>query len=100
MGYRGRGRGQRGPWPGRGPFSNLPPWERPGWLYGRGSCWYLYSKDLQQDAPNAPIPPVISQPTTFPFANKEQEKTMLENYIKGLETQIEAIKKRLEEIEK
>jgi hypothetical protein len=100
MGYRGRGRGLRGPWPGRGPFSNLPPWERPGWLYGRGSCGYLYSKYLQQDAPNAPNPAVISQPTTFPFANKEQEKKMLENYIKGLETQIEAIKKRLEEIEK
>ncbi|HDD31489.1 MAG TPA: hypothetical protein ENF72_02545 [Thermococcus litoralis] len=42
----GRGRGRRGrwggPWPGNGPFSYLPPWQRPGWIYGRGSCWYLY----------------------------------------------------------
>ncbi|WP_455364526.1 hypothetical protein [[Eubacterium] cellulosolvens] len=29
MGFR------RGPWPGAGPFSGLPPWQRPGWLYGR-----------------------------------------------------------------
>lgn len=39
----GRGRrGWSGPWPGRGPFSYLPPWQRPGWLYGRGSCWWLF----------------------------------------------------------
>jgi hypothetical protein len=24
----------RGPWPGHGPFSCLPPWERPGWALG------------------------------------------------------------------
>lgn len=44
MGYGwGRGgRGQFGMWPGRGPFSYLPPWQRPGWLFGRGACWYLY----------------------------------------------------------
>jgi len=33
-GWRGRGRGWAGPWPGRGPFSYLPPWQRPGWLFG------------------------------------------------------------------
>lgn len=32
MGYRGR----RGRYPGNGPFRNLPPWQRPGWLYGYG----------------------------------------------------------------
>jgi len=26
----------RGRWPGAGPFSNLPPWQRPGWIFGRG----------------------------------------------------------------
>jgi hypothetical protein len=35
-GWRGRGAGWTGPWPGRGPFSHLPPWQRPGWLYGLG----------------------------------------------------------------
>lgn len=44
-GNRGRGRGRnQGAWPGRGPFSHLPPWQRPGWLYGPGSCWYLYQQ--------------------------------------------------------
>ena len=34
---RGRGRGSwSGPWPGRGPFSYLPPWQRPGWMFGFG----------------------------------------------------------------
>jgi glutathione S-transferase len=33
----------RGPYPGRGPWSWLPPWQRPGWYFGRGWCWwYLY----------------------------------------------------------
>jgi len=100
MGYRGRGRGQYGPWPGRGPFSNLPPWQRPGWLFGRGSCWYLYSQNLPKDATSTLILPVASQPPTLPFANKEQEKEMLEQYVKNLETQLVAIRKRLEEIEK
>ncbi|MCD6470782.1 hypothetical protein J7L29_08320 [Candidatus Bathyarchaeota archaeon] len=35
-GWRGRGGGWAGPWPGRGPFSYLPPWQRPGWLFGFG----------------------------------------------------------------
>ncbi|WP_167887782.1 hypothetical protein [Thermococcus sp. MV5] len=42
---RGRGRGWfgrgrwAGPWPGNGPFSYLPPWQRPGWIYGRRAYW-------------------------------------------------------------
>jgi hypothetical protein len=36
MGWRGRIGGRSGPWPGRGPFSYLPPWQRPGWIYGYG----------------------------------------------------------------
>ena len=46
---RGRGRGRgggRGPYPGNGPFAHLPPWERPGWLYGPGSCWTLGYRNL------------------------------------------------------
>lgn len=39
---RGWRRGWRGPWPGNGPFSYLPPWERPGWVFGRGACWRLF----------------------------------------------------------
>lgn len=39
---RGWGRGWIGPWPGKGPFSYLPPWQRPGWIFGRGACRWLY----------------------------------------------------------
>ncbi|MFW9830814.1 MAG: zinc-ribbon domain-containing protein [Candidatus Thorarchaeota archaeon] len=55
----GRGRNQ-GPWPGQGPFSHLPPWQRPGWLYGPGSCWYFYQQGenaLQNQ--ESPIPPPL-----------------------------------------
>jgi hypothetical protein len=34
MGWRGGG--GRGRYPGNGPFRNLPPYQRPGWLYGYG----------------------------------------------------------------
>ncbi|MEM3385925.1 MAG: hypothetical protein QXE78_10420 [Nitrososphaeria archaeon] len=40
MSWRGF-RGRYGMWPGRGPFSYLPPWQRPGWLFGRGACWWF-----------------------------------------------------------
>jgi len=44
-GWRGRG-GWISPWPGRGPFSYLPPWQRPGWLFGfgrgLGRLWWAY----------------------------------------------------------
>jgi len=49
--WRGRGWGWFGMWPGRGPFSYLPPWQRPGWLFGgfgrlfwaQYSPWALYN---------------------------------------------------------
>ena len=57
-GNRGRGRGRgrnQGSWPGNGPFSHLPPWQRPGWLYGPGSCWYIYRQNAET-APDQPLP--------------------------------------------
>lgn len=45
MGWRwGWGRGGWGwsIWPGKGPFSHLPPWMRPGWVFGRGMCWRFF----------------------------------------------------------
>jgi len=35
MGYRGRGCGRN--YLGNGPFRDLPPWQRPGWIYGAGA---------------------------------------------------------------
>ncbi len=63
--------GRRGRWPGHGPFSHLPPWERPGWIYrGRGGwCWrYAYYQEIE--------------------------------YEKRLEERIENLEKKIEEFEK
>ncbi len=55
MWQRGRGRGRKqGQWPGQGPFSHLPPWERPGWRYGPGSCWTFYRQNIPPINTNAP----------------------------------------------
>lgn len=43
--------GWAGPWPGRGPFSYLPPWQRPGWVFGRGACWWLFGPWYWRYAP-------------------------------------------------
>ncbi len=82
--------GWRGRWPGRGPFSNLPPWERPGWLYGRGACYWLYNPNLQSMAPSTP----------YVAVSKEQEIAALENQANLFEQTLNDIKKRLEELKK
>ncbi len=105
MGWRGRG---GGPWPGRGPFSYLPPWQRPGWLYGRGACWWLLAPQLQATVPqvppatvsSAPIPPTVPTIPLVPTFTKEQEMQMLEQQVKVLEAQLDTIRKRLEELSK
>ncbi len=106
MGWRGRGGGWSGPWPGRGPFSYLPPWQRPGWLYGRGACWWLFAPYLQTTVPTAVVPPTSVPPTVpvTPFVpptlTKEQETQMLEQQMAALESQLDAIRKRLKELGK
>ncbi|MDQ1279387.1 MAG: hypothetical protein QG670_649 [Thermoproteota archaeon] len=82
--------GWRGQWPGRGPFSNLPPLHRPGRLYGRGACWRLYSPSLQTNIPQAPN-------TTL---SKEQEISILEDQAKLTEQMLAQIRKQLEELKK
>lgn len=109
MAWRGRGwggGGWNGPWPGRGPFSYLPPWQRPGWLYGRGACWWLFAPYLQTTVPKAVVPPTSVPPTVpvTPFApptlTMEQETQMLEQQMAALASQLDAIKKRLKELGK
>ena len=85
------GHGNGNNWPGRGPFSNLPPWERPGRLYGRGACYYLYG---------APLP-------IQPIANPQNEaallitqKSTIENQIANLQNTLAKIQERLNEINK
>lgn len=98
MGWGGRGR-----WPGHGPFSYLPPWQRPGWVYGRGACWWLPASYLQ-----TAIPPTVPEPTSvpqmvpatpfMPALTKEQEVQVLEQQMGFLQSRLDAIKNRLEEL--
>lgn len=73
-----------GPWLGKGPFSYLPPWQRPGWWWrGRGWCWWYWS-----------IPPS----TAFP--SKEDEVSYLTALEKELRDQLKQIEERLRELER
>lgn len=78
----GRGRGWRR-YPGFGPWSHLPPWERPGWKFGRGWCWWYLSP---------------YSPYEVPEISKEDEIRMLEEEAKFLEDRLNEIKRRLEEL--
>ena len=90
MGWRGRGR-----WPGYGPFSNLPPWERPGWLYGRGACQWLYPYPprTRLGYPTAPTPQDES-------GLLEEQKTLLEEQVRATQEELARIEERLKELKK
>jgi len=104
MGWRGRGSSGSwtGPWPGRGQFSYLPPWQRPGWLYGRGACWWLYG------LPKVYLPPSTTLPVgMLPALKPEDEaallaeqKTMIEEQLKAMQEVLKKIQDRLEELKK
>ena len=80
--FRGRGRNQ-GNWPGNGPFRHLPPWERPGWIYGRGSCWYGVNSGVG----------------SIPSATPQRESQILADQKGMLEEQLRSIQQRLAQIE-
>lgn len=89
----GRGRG-RGLWPGNGPFRNLPPWERPGWLYGPGSCWTLGYRTIQ----GVPITPgTVAQSTDRSVL--ESQRQAIENQLKLLQESLASIEQRLKQLE-
>ena len=89
MGWRGRE--WTGPWPGRGPYSNLPPWQRPGWLYGRGACWYLYG-------PYSATPPTVKPEDEA--ALLAEQKTLVEEQLKAMQEALKKIQDRLNELNK
>ena len=101
MEYRGRRYGSH--YSGNGPFRNLPPWERLGWLHGIGaegaatvdsySCqrfpllqrrWWAYTdaKIGEKSIPSA-----------------EQSKQIIEHQIAAAESHIATLRKRLVELE-
>lgn len=105
MSWRGRGRnrGNYGIWPGHGPFSDVPPWQRPGWLYGRGACWRLYPNYDSigpLDPDQASIPSIALSTPIIPRFTKEQETQILEQQRTMLQAQLDTIKNRLTELTK
>jgi hypothetical protein len=96
MGWGGRG-GWWGPWPGRGPFSYLPPWERPGWLYGRGRCWWWASRGSSYGSPYPyyPAPGYGFRPIRIEdeIAALEESKKDLQEELKGIEARIQELQK-------
>ena len=114
MGYRGR----RGRYPGNGPFRDLPPYQRPGRLYGRGMGYgrgYGYygagygrkygSASLYNCArfPWLPRwwwtnPDTAGEYHVPPAASTEQRRKYLEDHMKLLEQEISEVRKRLEEV--
>jgi hypothetical protein len=116
MGFRNRGGGWAGPWPGRGPFSYLPPWERPGRLYGFGQVFdkrrsYLYSSWAYARFPwlskrGWPYPqhayPLTSPATAI---SPKEELAALEDYVKklgaerlDLEHELKSVELRIKEL--
>lgn len=78
------GWGWFGRWPGRGPWSHLPPWKRPGWYFGRGWgrgwCWWFF------------------WPHYFPIPSYDLKT--LEDYKRFLERELKEVEKRIEELKK
>ena len=109
MGYRGR----RGRYPGNGPFRDLPPWQRPGQVYGYGlgygrgygymgdptKCarfpwlprWWWSNPDYQGAVPVPPVDASAAAPVP-------DERIFLQGQTKYLEQELAAIRKRLEEL--
>ncbi len=90
-GYRGRGQGRMGGgrWPGNGPFSHLPPWKRPGWLYGPGSCWTM-------GLAGSPLQPVAQIESVRVL---QEQKNLMESQLESLQESLDRVEKRLKEIE-
>jgi hypothetical protein len=100
MGYRGRG--SRGYYPGNGPFRDLPPWQRPGWVYGAGA---LKNESIDSNscarfpwlARRWWINPEVNTGVLVPPA--EQSKSIIEKEITAAENHIATLRKKLNEIE-
>ncbi len=76
-------------WPGAGPYSHLPPWQRPGWLYGRGFCRQLY---YTQPPIQAPITPQDEK------AILTEQKEIMQEQLKTLQERLDQIQTRLNEL--
>ncbi len=87
--------------PGNGPWAYLPPWERPGWVYGPGYCWRVYSTPGWGYWANAP--PVNSQDEAqvleeYKRSLEEELRRINEDYKKSIEEEIARVEARLREL--
>ncbi len=106
--------GRRNRYPGNGPFNDLPPYQRPGYLYGGGrgrgfgGAGYAGTDPTQCARfpwlprwwwanPDA-VPEGIAPPTTI--AAPSNEKEYLVNQLDYLAKEMEQIKSRIEELGK
>lgn len=98
MGYRQRAFKQ---WPGRGPFSDLPPWQRPGRVFGgRG-----YGRGAQRCARFPWLPrswwadPKYAYQLPIPAPNSQEEIASLEESKKALAEEKESIEQEIIDVE-
>jgi hypothetical protein len=103
-------------WPGNGPFSNLPPWQRPGWTcHGRGygrmtsadpqvctrypwlpKRWWADPKYAYQPPTSAPAPQDEIKMIEESKKALTEEKASIEQEITNLETQLNNLKSKIE----
>lgn len=72
---------RRFPYPGYGPWSYLPPWERPGWVFGRGWCWWFRPY----------VVPTLSKEDQIRYL-EELKKYITDVVLKEIDKRLEALK--------
>jgi hypothetical protein len=97
---RSRNGQNQGQYPGRGPFSNLPPWQRPGWGrgYRRGYCarYPWLPRGWWADPAYTP-PPATPSPQDEVAALEDYKKTLAEDKT-SIEQEINDVDAKLKEL--
>jgi hypothetical protein len=110
MGWRRRAYFDR--WPGNGPYSYLPPWQRPGRVYGGGrgyGRWWTGDPPSCIRFPRLPRwwwadPKYDYQPSSFTTASQdeitalEESKNALNEEKTSIEQEIDDVEERLKEL--
>jgi hypothetical protein len=91
--------GRRSRYPGKGPWRDFPPVQRPGWIYGYGRGYGFTSTDPTKCARF----PWLSRwwwNNQYTDAQSVSEKEFLEGQVNFLTQELEGLKKKLGEISK
>ncbi len=99
MGYRGRGRGA---YPGNGPFSDLSPLQRPGWVYGGGRGYASGDPYMCQRFPGLPrgwwADPSYQGVYPPQGSTSVNERQLIQGQITAAENHIKALRDRLDSL--